>query len=239
MNRICLIGCAALSISLASCNMLGGGSSSAVKTTAPNDGQLHGVAPARSTAFTRPFGMVYVKGGSFHMGPSDEDMNYSYTARNKAITISGFWMDRTEITNNQYRQFTNWVRDSIGSLLLGYKKTDKSGKDAVDWNKAKTIKWSDPSITDKIDAIILTPDNRINNRKELDAQKIVYQYEVFDYLASAKNRDVTKTRSNFIIKKSVPVYPDSLCWIRDLAYSYNEPMARIIFRMPHSGIIRL
>jgi len=229
MNRICLIGGAALAISLASCTMLGGNSSSAVKTTAPNDGQLHGVSPARSTSFTRPVGMVYVKGGSFHMGPSDEDMNYTYTARNKAITISGFWMDRTEITNNQYRQFTNWVRDSIGSLLLGYKKTDKSGKDAVDWNRAKTIKWSDPSVADKIDAIILTPDNRINNRKELDAQKIVYQYEVFDYLASARNRDVTKTRSNFIIKKAVPVYPDSLCWVRDLAYSYNEPMAKNYF----------
>ena len=28
-------------------------------------------------------------------------------------------MDETEITNNEYRQFTNWVRDSIAHRLLG------------------------------------------------------------------------------------------------------------------------
>ena len=27
-------------------------------------------------------------------------------------------MDETEITNNEYRQFTNWVRDSIKATLL-------------------------------------------------------------------------------------------------------------------------
>ena len=27
-------------------------------------------------------------------------------------------MDETEITNNEYRQFTNWVKDSILHVLL-------------------------------------------------------------------------------------------------------------------------
>lgn len=93
----------------------GSGSS---RTSAPLDGQLHGVSPSKNSAFIRPIGMSYVKGGAFHMGPSDEDVNYTLTARNKATTISGFWMDRTEITNNQYRQFTNWVRDSIACFTL-------------------------------------------------------------------------------------------------------------------------
>ena len=42
--------------------------------------------------------------------------------RNKQVSISGFWMDATEITNNEYRQFTNWVRDSIAGKLMGYVK---------------------------------------------------------------------------------------------------------------------
>ena len=31
----------------------------------------------------------------------------------RTITVSPFWIDATEITNDEYRQFTHWVRDSI------------------------------------------------------------------------------------------------------------------------------
>src|SRR6476660_9016162 len=156
----------------------------------PNDGQLHGVAPANKYNLTRPPGMVYIPPGTFHMGPSDEDVNYAYTARNKQVSISGFWMDATEITNNEYRQFTNWVRDSIAAKLMGYVKQGADGNEYVDWKKASTIKWGDKATIEKIDAIIVTPDNRIFGKKELDAKKIVYQSEVFDYKASAQNKDV-------------------------------------------------
>ena len=88
----------------------------------PNDGQLHGVAPGSKYNLTKPPGMVYIPPGTFHMGPSDEDVNYAYTARNKQISINGFWMDATEITNNEYRQFVNWVRDSIAATLMQYGK---------------------------------------------------------------------------------------------------------------------
>ncbi len=47
----------------------------------PNDGQLHGVAPAAKGAMSKPIGMVYIPSGTFHMGPSDEDVNYAYTAQ--------------------------------------------------------------------------------------------------------------------------------------------------------------
>ena len=84
----------------------------------PDDGQLHGVAPGARYVMSKPPGMVYVPPGTFHMGPSDEDINYTFTARNKQVSISGFWMDATEITNNEYRMFTNWVRDSIAGKLM-------------------------------------------------------------------------------------------------------------------------
>ncbi|MFT3908834.1 MAG: SUMF1/EgtB/PvdO family nonheme iron enzyme [Ferruginibacter sp.] len=201
----------------------------------PNDGQLHGVAPGARWNLTRPPGMVYIPPGTFHMGLSDEDVNYAYTARNKQVSISGFWMDATEITNNEYRQFTNWVRDSIAAKLMGYVKQGSDGNEYVDWKKAKTIKWSDKATIEKIDAIIVTPDNRIFGKKELDANKIVYQSEIFDYKAAAQNRDVTIPRSAFIVKQKIPVYPDSLCWIRDFSYSYNEPMAKKYYNHPAYG----
>src|SRR3954465_12970965 len=102
------------------------------------DGQLLGVAPAAKYNLKQPHGMIYIPPGTFHMGPSDEDVNYAYTARNKQISINGFWMDATEITNNEYRQFTNWVRDSIGAKLMGYVKQGADGNEYVDWKKAKT-----------------------------------------------------------------------------------------------------
>jgi formylglycine-generating enzyme required for sulfatase activity len=216
-----------------SCAQLGIKSKSG--STLPNDGQLHGVSPDNSWVPTRPPGMVFVHPGTFHMGPSDEDVNYSYTARNKSVSISGFWMDATEITNNQYRQFTNWVKDSIAAKLLGYVRQGADGNEYIDWVKAKTIKWGDKAVIEKIDAIIVTPDNRIFGKKEIDASKIVYQSEIFDYKAAAQNRDVTIPRSAYIIKKAVNVYPDTLCWIRDFAYSYNEPMAKKYFSHPAFG----
>ncbi len=205
------------------------------KGSLPNDGQLHGVAPASKWSLPKPPGMVYIPPGTFHMGPSDEDVNYAFTARNKSVSISGFWMDATEITNNEYRQFTNWVRDSIASKLMGFVKQGADGNEYVDWKKAKTIKWGDKATLEKIDAMILTPDNRINGKKELDATKIVYHSETFDYKEAAKLENANQSRSKFIVKKDIRVYPDSLCWIRDFAYSYNEPMAKRYFTHPAFG----
>jgi formylglycine-generating enzyme len=217
-------------VALSSCGKAGSKGSSL-----PNDGQLHGVAPASRWSLPKPPGMVYIPPGTFHMGPSDEDVNYAYTARNKQVSINGFWMDATEITNNEYRQFTNWVRDSLAAKLMGYVKQGSDGNEAIDWKKAKTIKWGDKATLEKIDALIVTPDNRIFGKKELDATKIVYHSETFDYKEAAKLENASVPRGKFIIKKDIKVYPDSLCWIRDFAYSYNEPMAKRYFNHPAFG----
>jgi sulfatase modifying factor 1 len=139
----------------------------------PDDGQLHGVAPSSAYNLQKPPGMVYIPPGTFHMGPSDEDVNYSFTSRNQQISISGFWMDATEITNNEYRQFTNWVRDSLAATQLQYGK-DVDGRFQIDWKKAATIKWGDKATIEKLSAMIVEPDNRVFGRKELDPSKFVY-----------------------------------------------------------------
>lgn len=200
----------------------------------PNDGQLHGVAPASKYNLTKPPGMLYIPPGTFHMGPSDEDINYNYTARNKQISISGFWMDATEITNNEYRQFVNWVRDSTAAVLLNYGK-DVDGVFVVDWKKAQTIKWGDKSTIEKIDAMMLTPENRVFSKKEIDPTKIVYHSETFDLKEAARRENANTPRSKFIVKKDIKVYPDTLIWIRDFSYSYNEPMTKRYFSHPAFG----
>jgi gliding motility-associated lipoprotein GldK len=200
----------------------------------PDDGQLHGVAPASRYNLSKPPGMVYIPPGTFHMGPSDEDINYAYTARNKQVSINGFWMDATEITNNEYRQFVTWVRDSIAATLMQYGK-EVDGKFQIDWKKTQTIKWGDKATTEKIDQLILTPENRIFGKKEIDPSKLIYHSETFNLKEAAKKSNEGKTRSMFIDKKDVKVYPDTLVWVRDFSYSYNEPMTKRYFSHPAFG----
>ncbi len=130
------------------------------KSAVPDNGQLEGIAISARTSMTKPKGMVYVPPGTFHMGPSDEDINYSFTSRNKEVSIAGFWMDATEITNNEYRQFIYWTRDSLAAVELGYIKSGAEGDSAVDWKKAAGIKWGDKSTMEKLSGLVLAPDNR-------------------------------------------------------------------------------
>ena len=213
------------------------GKKSSKGTTLANDGQLHGIAPGSRYTLPKPSGMVYIPQGTFHMGPSDEDPAYAFSARNRNVSISGFWMDATEITNNEYRQFVYWVRDSVAARKLGYVKAGADGIEYVDWKKMQTLKWSDPKVIEQLAQtdFILSPEDRINGKKEIDPSKIVYQVETFDLKEAAKRENAGKPRSKFILKYPVAIYPDTLCWIRDFSYSYNEPMTKRYFTHPAFG----
>ena len=68
---------------------------------------------------TDPYGMVFIPQGSFNMGPSDQDVPFANVTASKTISVGAFYMDETEITNNEYRQFVTWVRDSLAHIILG------------------------------------------------------------------------------------------------------------------------
>jgi formylglycine-generating enzyme required for sulfatase activity len=79
-------------------------------------GELIGVGGREGWIQTVPFGMTTVPSGTFHMGQSDEDIAASHINYNKQVTIGGFYMDDTEITNNEYRQFVEAILtdDTVG-----------------------------------------------------------------------------------------------------------------------------
>lgn len=227
-NLLNMILLASVSILAASCGKSGKSSKGGV----PNDGQLHGVSLGNKYTIPKPPGMVYVPQGTFHMGPSDEDISYSFTARNRQISISGFWMDATEITNKEYRQFVWYVRDSIAGTLLSYKKASQDGAEVLDWNKIRTIKWNDPKILSQLEAMMVSADNRVLGRRELDVSKLKYHSEVLDYKKAALLENADSARSRFIVKEDIKIYPDTLVWVRDFTYSYNEPQSKRYFSHP-------
>jgi sulfatase modifying factor 1 len=163
---------AACVVMLSSCGKKGGGS-------LPNDGQVHGVSPGNRYSPPKPLGMVYVPQGTFHMGPSDEDPAYAFSARSRSVSISGFWMDATETTNNEYRQFVYWVRDSVAARRLNKVKTGADGNEYVDWPAMKQMKWNDPKVIEELanTDLVLSPEDRLYGKKEIDPAKIVYQVE--------------------------------------------------------------
>ena len=69
-----------------------------------SNGQLVG-AQGQKWHPEQPYGMTLVPGGAFVMGKSDEDRPAVQDAPTKTVTVRSFYMDDTEITNSEYRQF--------------------------------------------------------------------------------------------------------------------------------------
>jgi formylglycine-generating enzyme required for sulfatase activity len=77
-----------------------------------NQGELVGVKQKKFYP-QKPHGMALIPGGSYIMGSSDEDIIASNDNPTQTVTLRSFWMDETEITNAEYKQFVEWVQDSI------------------------------------------------------------------------------------------------------------------------------
>lgn len=103
-----------------------------------------------------------------------------------------FYISKYEVSNREYREFTDFVRDSIILNLLGMVRLAKE-KDRVTgcikyssriaWDKK--MDWEllikrDGNFREKIDVILLTPDERINGRIAIDVRKIIYEFSYFN-----------------------------------------------------------
>jgi formylglycine-generating enzyme len=189
-------------------------------------GQLVGAQNRPSWNGVNPYGMVYIPSGTLHIGQSDQDVFSTYLQRPKAISISGFFMDDTEITNNEYRQFVEWVRDSIALTKLDETIEDDFGNTRLNWEASADIDYNDETLED----MYFQGDMRIDEKREMDVAQFEYQYQWVDWQRAAN--DKTATRQNIINKEKVKIFPDTLCWIRDFSYSYNEPLSRNYFWHP-------
>lgn len=161
-------------------------------------GELTGVSGA-AVSEPAPYGMVLVKRGSLKMGSETTDSLWGKDMPQRDISIDAFWMDETEITNAKYRQFVNWVRDSIIRERLAdpafggdesYKiEEDKNGDPITPHlNWAKAIPWKNPDEDQEraIESVFTT--HPFDGTKMLDASQMNYRYEVFDYAMAAQRK---------------------------------------------------
>ena len=225
------------------------------------NGELVGV-PGRANYFEpTPFGMVLIPMGSFVMGPNDEDISWSLNSKSRTVSIEAFWMDETEITNNEYRQFVNWVRDSImrrklGDQLEEYLITEDEFGNEIDpprINWYMEINFEDEEVNEILDEMYYPEEERFYNLKQLDTRLLNFEYYWVDIRQACKTSNrfnfVTKEyegevinlqgeripvtdRSAFIIRDMINVYPDTMCWNADFTYSFNDPMVTTYFWHP-------
>lgn len=200
-------------------------------------GELVGVRLDKLKANKTPYGMVLVPGGTFIMGQSDEDITFSRTAQNRQVTIAPFYMDDTEISNNEYRQFVHWVRDSI--LLYNfisdqqYFVTTSDGQRYIDWDRVRSNSpWQsrDPAIQQQLANMFYQGEDQIFGRNELDVRLLRFHYEWYDLRgAIAERNDPTKSRSDFIMRDTMLIYPDTTVWLADFSYAQNDALVEGYF----------
>ena len=214
----------------------------------------------------KPYGMELIPGGSFIMGKADDDLAGVNDAPSKTVTVRAFYMDATEITNSEYRQFVHWVRDSIVRMKLAiladevgltpadegtigefafsdadpenmsvyekymydnYTGLGPTGYEGRKINKdidliRDTSEYLDEYYAEVMDTMYLPLEESYNGQRTWDVTKFKFQYNHMDIQEAAKKRGVK--RKDVIIKEEIEIYPDTTVWIRDFAYSYNEPM---------------
>ena len=180
--------------------------------------------------------MVNIPTGTYHMGQSDQDVVYALTSRPMQVTVQSFFMDDTEITNNEYRQFVLWVRDSIARKTLGENyiiESEGGGEPVINWKPE--ITWDKQETREALSDLYYSGDDVLITQFEFNTRKFIYTYRWLDINDASQRKYVDNpptSRAKFIRTESVPVYPDTLCWIRDFTYSFNEPMTQMYFHHP-------
>ena len=213
------------------------------------------------------------------MGANDQSAIGAINDKSINVSVDAFWMDETEITNDKYKQFIFWVRDSIAlrSLVMAGKdeyrlkiknQTDESSPEVARLNWSAKIPWAskEEDINGILDSLYYQNNNILGGRKQIDPGKLKYRYQWINYdqaalpgnrydvntgayPSTAKARVDTSylengviinktierklvSRKDLISNKIVNVYPDTIMWLRDFQYSYNDPKMRMYFSHP-------
>ena len=90
---------------------------------------LPGCDSSKKSQNTKPLvkdGMVFIRGGEFMMGGDGEQANQDELPKHKVV-VSSFWMDETEVTNDQFKRFV----DDTGYVTTAEK--------SIDWEDIKKV----------------------------------------------------------------------------------------------------
>lgn len=162
-------------------------------------------------------GMLYIPGGTFTMGSSDDllftekDSTLLPRTTLRRVTVSDFYLSDHEVTNGEYREFVKWVRDSVAMTMLAQKDPSwykNKERRTLNWDRRAEI-WSRDSAQF---ASLLEGKNKANNK--IRTEKLIYTW-------------VTDTSVTHI-----HVYPDTQALIQYSPYLLRNEGTRYYFSHP-------
>lgn len=162
--------------------------------------------------------------------------------------LTPYYVKKTEVTNGEYRQFVNWVKDSISRDLI-YEKLISDDEaleyleyeNYIDFMKKQNTEWIELDPSDRFrnrEIFILNWDKEIDYRNE-EIRKIIdeyfypqnhtrfYQRKEIDtrkleyryYWIDEGNQNLSfEIRPSKIIDEVIDVYPDTTVWVRDFSH---------------------
>ncbi len=60
-------------------------------------------------------GLIFIEGGTYTMGQVDDDLNYAWDNIPRRVSVSSFYMDETEVTNQFWLEYVWWLQRVYGS----------------------------------------------------------------------------------------------------------------------------
>lgn len=68
--------------------------------------------------------MVFIEGGTFHMGGAEEDIGFEQNNRERQVTVHSFYMHDTEVSNVDWKEFVHYYERDSGAEKTAYLKPD-------------------------------------------------------------------------------------------------------------------
>ena len=160
--------------------------------------------PKEKTHTTKPLieGMVWIEGGVFQMGASENDnMALIHEKPNHTVKVNGFYMDETEVTN---KQFTEFIK------ATGYITTAER---PIDWD---IIKMQLPPGTQRPHDSILMPGSLLF-KKTTESVPNLYDFsQWWKWSIGANWKEPEGKGSNIVGKENYPVvhvsYEDAIAY---------------------------
>ena len=119
-------------------------------------------------------------------------------------------------------------------------------------NKGYVLNWEEPidmeneDILDALyDEFYFQGSDQFYDQRQIDTRKLNFRYSCLNLRAAANKGGFDfeinepnqlgqlnsvrghSDRAQFVIEENTNVYPDTLCWIRDFTYGFNEPLTEL------------
>lgn len=175
------------------------------------------VRPFNHAELPAPSGMVYIPGGSILMRYG----NGADSVTIRKYSLSPFFIDKAEVTNKQYREFVNWVIDSVAvtkylrndGTLFSYRTRD-SGLKYINWDKVKHKELFGAEAAANKALQGMYKDGEINR-----------EYYTFAYKYNKLGPNGKRER----VTEMVNVYPNTEVWASDFPNSQTDMMVQQYF----------